>query len=162
MAKDYTREDAIADGHATARENIRAEREASTPVDTNPLPEIVDDAQETARLNHGVDVQNQPKSTSPTLKNDTSKKAKIDTAKAQLDPAGEDPISKSEIEKSATDADMDTGNKTAVSNKEAAERAENPGEAEENAPLSLANPDNKAGEPADQDAAHPNSRASKR
>lgn len=158
MAKDITPQDAIADGQATARENLKAERAASTVADTNPLPEIVADAQDTARNNHRTDVKNQPDTDSSELRNDTSDKAKEDVAKSQLDPSGLDPISDKEVKASAHDADMDTGNKTAVSNKEAAKRAENPGEAEENAPLSTANPNSHAGEPADEDAAHPGTR----
>lgn len=155
MAYDYTPEEAMEEGRATAAENVEAERAKNPNLWDDPTPEIAEDARETARLNHEADVAGVRDGGSNELKNDTSKKAKQDTAKSQLDPSGEDPITKSEINASATNADMNSGSGTHVSNEENAERAKNPGKAEEEAPLSIANPDSEAGEPADEDAAHP-------
>lgn len=137
-----TREDAIKLGHETAKANAAAERKESGGPTAANIDDIVDDAHETARLNHEVDHENQEDAVQNGIPaNDTSKKAKEATAKAQLDPNGDDPISPKEVKDSATDASMETGNKTAVSNEEAADRARNPGDAEEEAPRSTANPD---------------------
>lgn len=142
-----TREDAIEYGRKAAEENAAAERKV------NGEPQVVDheaqaeEAHETARLNHEADQTNQEDAIQNGIPaNDTSKSAKEATAKSQLDPNGEDPISEKEIKDSATDASMETGNKTSVSNKDAADRAANPGEAEEEAPRSTANPDIKSGQ----------------
>ena len=135
-----TRDDAIAEGHRVAKENAKVERENSNIADAPTREETIEDAQETARLNHEAEHANQPEGNSDTeLRNDTSKAAKVRTSKAQLDPAGLDPISDNEVERAATDASMETGNKTAVSNKEAANRSKEPGKAEENSPVSTAN-----------------------
>lgn len=141
-----TRDDAVRDGQAFAAERVKAEGVPGEKGATRD--EILDDARETAKLNHKVDQSNNDHEViqDSIPANDTSQAAKEAVAKAQLDPNGEDPISDSEIKKSAHNADMTTGNKTAVSNKEAAERAKNPGEAEENAPRSTANPDIKSGQ----------------
>lgn len=144
--------DAIKAAQKQAREAHK--REHAGPNDGPTTQEIVDDAHETAALNHEADQENQPEDEEASLENDTSKTAKQNTAKSQLDPTGDDPISNAEINRSATDADMSDGNKTAVSNEEAAERAKNPGEAEENAPLSLANDNEPSAVP--NSVAHPN------
>lgn len=126
-------------GRTTAEENVKAEQERNTTAAGYDRDEIIADAQETARLNHEVDQKNNEGLAGNQIpKNNTSKAAKVATAKAQLDPTGNDPISQAEIERSATNASMDTGNKTAVSNEEAAHRAEAPGEAEEENSFSTA------------------------
>lgn len=153
---DYTPEDAIRDGQETALENDQASGDAEVRErNENRFEETMDEARESARLNREAEESQQSESDSNELTNDTSKAAKVATAKSQLDPTGKDPISQKEVADSATDADMTTGNKTAVSNEEAARRAANPGEAEENGQFSTANADNDGGEPADEDAAHP-------
>lgn len=119
-------QDPIEYGHAAALENHKAERANSDFVDTNPLPEILEEGHETARINHEAEQKHLQETGIQDLTNDTSKKAKVATAKSQLDPNGDDPISQKEIAASATDASMETGNKTTVSNEEAADRAHNP------------------------------------
>lgn len=133
-----TREDAIKDGQESAKENIKQEKRESSIADTNTVEEVMDDARESAKLNHEVEQSLQNVDAKGDLTNDTSDKAKVATAKAQLDPNGDDPISEKEVRDSALDASMETGNKTAVTNKEAANRARNPGKAEEEAPRSIA------------------------
>ena len=154
--KSATIEDAIELGHKEALANHKAEQRDSTLADTPTQEETIKDAQESAKLNHEVDVNSQSEQGNGELRNDTSKTAKINTAKAQLDPAGDDPIKESEIEKSATNASMETGNKTEVSNKEAAKRAANPGKAEEDSPRSIAGSGPKRADVKDS-VAHPNS-----
>jgi len=124
--KSYTTEEAIAQGQADAKANHEKEKvNGSTGATTE---EIVKDAQDTAKFNHEVDVKNQEKveDNSNELTNDTSKTAKVATAKSQLEPAGVDnprPVSKKEIKDSALEANMETGNKTGLSNEEAANQA---------------------------------------
>lgn len=136
--KSATREDALEDGRQTAKNNLKQERRENGRVTAPNRDEILDDARDTAQLNRKAEEASQPEGTNSILKNDTSKAAKVRTAKAQLDPTGEDPISTAEIERSATNASMETGNQTAVSNEDAAERAENPGRAEEESSASIA------------------------
>lgn len=134
-----TPEDAIAEGHRTAEQNHKAERRENGKVaEPTPVEEIAEDAHESARLNAAAEQDGQPEGGDNELRNDTSKTAKQRTAKSQLDPADVDPISNAEVNRSATNASMDTGNKTAVSNEEAADRAANPGKAEEESPVSTA------------------------
>lgn len=133
-----TRDDAIAQGQADAKTNHKAEQDENSVADTRTLDETIEDAQKTAELNRSAELDNQGEGVEHDLTNDTSKKAKEATAKSQLDPNGDDPIKDSEVRASATDASMETGNKTAVTNKEAADRSRRPGEAEENSDRSLA------------------------
>lgn len=115
--------DAVKQGQADAVANTEAERSNSTNEGTS-REEIVEDAQETARLNHKVDTEGQPDTNQDELKNDTSKKAKVDTTKSQLDPTGNDPnVSNAELTRAATDGQHVHGG-TSVSNEEAARRAE--------------------------------------
>lgn len=137
----------IEQGRETAKENLKHEDTKNREADEKSLKKNMDGARESAKLNHKVDRESQDEQVQNVIPaNDTSKSAKEATAKAQLNPNGEDPISESEINKSATNADMSTGNKTAVSNQDAADRARNPGKAEEEAPRSTANPDIKPGQ----------------
>lgn len=119
-------QDPVEYGHQAALENHKAERANSDSVDTNPLEEILEEGHETARVNHAAEQEHLHATGTEDLANDTSKKAKVATAKSQLDPNGDDPISSKEVSDSATDASMETGNKTSVSNEEAADRAHNP------------------------------------
>lgn len=115
--------DAVRDGQESAAANARAEREASTNEGAS-REEIVEDAQNTAEENARVDRANQPdRLQEDGFKNDTSKKAKVDTTKAQLDPTGTDPISKAEITRAATNGSEAGKVGTGVTNEEAANRA---------------------------------------
>lgn len=127
-------------GRTTAEENVKAEQKRSTTAAGYDREDVIKDAQETAELNHKADLENNKDldSTSQIPKNNTSLSAKEQTAKSQLDPTGDDPISSAEVKRSAHDASMDTGNKTAVSNEEQAARATQPGEAEEENSFSTA------------------------
>lgn len=152
--------EAVAQGQSDAVANTKAERKASTNRGV-PLEDTLADAQDTARANHKVDVANQPEANQNELKNDTSKKAKVDTTKAQLDPTGDDPISKAEIERAATDG-VNVKGGTSVSNEEAAQRAlDGNNDGEESTPVTedaAGNPTLGHGEtnvPADGDALHP-------
>jgi len=114
--------DAVKQGQADAVANTEAERSNSTNAGAS-REEIVEDAQETARLNAKVDAEGQPEANQTELKNDTSKKAKVDTTKAQLDPTGSDPISNAELTRAATDGVKAGHVGTGVTNEEAARRA---------------------------------------
>lgn len=115
--------DAVKQAQAEAKANAKAEQARSTDRSSS-LEDTLDDAQDTARVNHRVDTKGQPeRNQEDGFKNDTSKKAKIDTTKAQLDPAGNDPISNAEIERAATDG-VNVHGGTSVSNEENAARAQ--------------------------------------
>ncbi len=132
-------ERAIQSGRETAEENLKADKTNGSTAAGYDREDIVEDAQKTAKLNHKADLKNNEGLESDGIpKNDTSKEAKEATAKAQLDPTGNDPISSEEINKSATNASMDTGNKNGLTDKENAKRATNPGEAEEKNSFSIA------------------------
>lgn len=139
-ANSFTRDDAIKLGQDTARENVKHDKANGFTTDAaDDRQDLVEDAQETARLNHKADQENQIEQGDNRIENDTSKTAKQATAKAQLDPTGNDPISTAEVNRSATNASMETGNKTAVSNEEQAQRATESGRAEEENSFSTAN-----------------------
>lgn len=158
---DNTPEDAIEVGRETAFENDAASGDAEVRNRNEArFEQTLEDSRESAQLNYQTDVANIDEGTLEP--NDTSTKAKENTAMSQLNPSGDDPISNKEVKDSATNASMDTGNKTSVSNEEAANRAANPGEAEEEAPLSTANPDAVDGEPATDKAAHPSTSKARR
>ena len=132
--------EAILEGRRTAEANFKAEQKnnTSSPAD-NPLEgENIESAQELAKLNHKVDVENTTEGGLYSIaKNDTSKAGKTRTSKSQLDPAGNDPISDAEVKRAAV-AGRTVKGETSVSDKEVAARASKPGEAEEKNPISTA------------------------
>jgi len=83
MAKDFTTEDAIAQGKADAVANHKNEEFNGETGAT--LDEIVKDARKTAKANHKADVKNQEDG-SQDLTNDTSDAAKKATSESQLHP----------------------------------------------------------------------------
>lgn len=114
--------DAVKQGQQDAIENSKQDA-AVRRENEKQLNDTLDDARDTAKENHKVDVRNQPDAAQTELKNDTSDKAKIDTTKAQLDPTGTDPnVSGAELKRAALDGENVEGG-TSVSNKEAARRA---------------------------------------
>lgn len=114
--------DAVKQGQEAAFENAQAERAASTNEGAS-REEIVEDAQETAELNHKVDVRNQPElNQEDGFSNNTTKKAKTATAKSQLDPSGGDESLQRKINGAARRGENPEPG-TDVSNEEAARRA---------------------------------------
>jgi hypothetical protein len=122
---------AKANAKAEAKENTSKPNDSLTAADKN-----LTDAQELAKLNHKVDQENSTEGYT-IAKNDTSKAGKRRTSKSQLDPNGKDPVSEAEVNRAATDGENVKGG-TSVSNEDVAERAKNPGKAEEENPQSLA------------------------
>lgn len=119
--KEYSREDAIEQGRADAKANAKKEQGPQGPT----RDDAVKEGQDQAERNHKADQagQDRVETDSNELKNDTSKAAKVRTAKSQLDPTGEDPISNKEVERSAVAGSTVKG-ETSVSNQDAADRAE--------------------------------------
>lgn len=150
---------AVEAAQAEAKANSKAE---GTPQAAKKLEEQRNDnlesARKTAQINHDAGDEAQPNANQTELKNDTSKKAKIDTTKAQLDPTGSDPISKAELERAATDGASVKGG-TSVTDEEQARRA-NAGNNSEDLPTEDAAGNPTLGNgvinpPADADALHP-------
>ena len=144
MAEDTrTEQERVLDmGREAAEENVKNEDTRTRENDEKTFEKNIKASQDLAQANHEVEHGRQEDRIQDVIPaNDTSKSAKQATAKSQLDPNGDDPISATEINKSATDASMETGNKTAVDDAEVSKRAANPGEAETNGPRALSNPD---------------------
>lgn len=114
--------DAVKQAQAEAFTNAKEERAASTNEGAS-REEIVEDAQDTARLNHEADVEQQPElNQEDGFKNDTSKKAKTAVTKSQLDPSGGDKDLQANINRNAKNGDNPEPG-TGVTNEEAAKRA---------------------------------------
>ena len=132
---DAAYQDPIETGREAAKANAgKAHEEPYT------FTEAVEEGQKTAEVNFKADQENNKDwdANAHIPQNDTSDAAKKATAKSQLDPTGEDPISASEVNKSALNAGNDTGNKNGMSTQEQAKRSENPGQAEEEGKFSTA------------------------
>lgn len=128
--------EAVQSGLDDAKANAKAEEKVNGPHDGLIGGEAIEEAQETARINAEADQAN-IKEGHTIAKNDTSKAGKVRTSKSQLDPTGEDRISTAEVTRAATDGTKVHGG-TDLSNEEVAERAKNPGKAEEENPASIA------------------------
>lgn len=127
------------DGIDTAKKNAAAERKASTSKPVEALGEDDDnikDAQESARINAKAEADAQSEQYE-IAKNDTSKAGKVRATKAQLNPSGDEKISDAEITRAAVDGKNVKGG-SGLSNEEVAERAKNPGKAEEENGKSIA------------------------
>lgn len=151
--------EAVANAQAEAKANSKAE---GTPQAAKKLEEQRNDnlesARKTAQINHDAGDEAQPERGQTELKNDTSKRAKVDTSKSQLDPTGTDPnVSKAENERAATDG-VNVHGGTSVTDEEQARRAQAGNDGETPTEDAAGNPTLGNGEinpPADTDAAHP-------
>lgn len=131
--------DAVRQGQEDAKANARAEQKASTSkpnVSLTSADKNLEDARESAEINAKADRESQPEQYE-IAKNDTTKAGKIRATKAQLNPSGDENISDAEIARAATDGENVHGG-TGLSNEEVAERAKNPGKAEEENGKSIA------------------------
>lgn len=117
-------------GRESAQENLAHEQPVEQ--DTKSAEANIEAARETAKENYKHDdqddVHEQGSLRDGTAefegtieKNNTSKSAKIETAKSQLNPAGDEPISDADIRRSATEANMESASGTTVSNADAAD-----------------------------------------
>lgn len=155
--------EAVANAQAEAKANSKAE---GTPQAAQKLEDQRNDnlesARKTAQINHDAGDEAQPEQGQTELKNDTSKRAKVDTSKSQLDPTGTDPnVSKAENERAATDG-VNVHGGTSVTDEEQARRAQagnnDDGELNKETADAAGNPTLGNGEinpPADTDAVHP-------
>jgi hypothetical protein len=128
----------IQDAQQLAKDNFAAEQKnnSSEPLgDFSTSPEVAD-AQALAKANYKAE-QDAGVAGHVIAKNDTDAAAKKRTSKSQLDPSGNDPISDAEVNRAATDG-VNVKGETAVSDKEVAARAADPGTAEEQNPISTA------------------------